>query len=675
MYSYVYSKKKLDLIKRSEECATEIRDEIKDKVDDSLGDSYWRVFKTFILMMGTFNHMLPDGCIWSMCNLLNIEKQSSFNDFIVNKLGPGYCYLLAFPPDKRLVTMSEMCVFPSLKNVLDYGELDLHDFYVDNLQKHSDVTYAHLSLGRPDHSINTNVLFKNMCLKCHSYSYTDYYSFYPIINCKTKHEYDQGNVFTRLVQPEHGKILLGGVMDLFRQGSSSSKRQSIPSRKSKSLTNSQDHGESQVLNFKKSVKGDGIEPDMTRDLFSVPKPEETENMSDHIGNHKTGDMFPYLAVVGNEEESKESRLSRLRAFKSPYGKENKPEMRINGVILDEQEGTILVQHLKDYVDQTKLNRVEARQNKKFKTLETASFKKPYLLITRITGEYVPLMSSTSDYTDLHFTLEDGRLLDHQTIVQSGNLPTNQNGVFELSCDYCVNVKDLSQLSLKYFLARPIMKEGFQWGSISLTVRMSESDTPYLIPKVEAMAIVRTPFTTLEEHDKDPDHADVVFTSGQIEKFREMYKQGDIVDVDQAKQERTKLSSYSKSSLRGGIKGEQASSHLGEQNGWEHLKGMRKPLLPEGEASVSNGSDVDNEDDINVSQFTKDQYEAQQEELRKQFANMGKTTPKKVIKNTSAISSDEVDEFTDSDHSTPVKKLRFQSDEGQAPNTRDVYNFD
>lgn len=415
-----------------------------------------------------------------------------------------------------------------------------------------------------------------------------------------------------------------GLMDLVkgRRASAAGNQKRASHRR---LTESRDHEDGQVLDFRQTVRGDGAEPDMTRELLSVPKSSRIESMVDHLQTHENGDIFPYVSVVGNEEEGKESRLARLRAYRSPYGKENKPEMRINGIMLTETEGMIRVQDLKDYVNKSQLSPLQKKENKKFKSIDGSNFVKPYIQISRITGEFVPLMSSTTDYTDLYFTLEDGRLLDKQVVVQSGKLPTNQNGVFELSCDYCVNSKDIEQVSLKYFLARPIMKEGYQWGSVSLTIRVSESDTPYLMPKVEAMAVVRMPFTTLEEQKKNPDHADVVFTSHQITKFREMYKSGDIADIDEAKASRMQVSSYSKSSFRGVVKSQADETGAASRPGWEHLQGARKPLLPEGEASVSAESDNEDEDLPSGNDFTRAAYEAHQAELREQFRTSSGST--------------------------------------------------
>jgi len=225
-----------------------------------------------------------------------------------------------------------------------------------------------------------------------------------------------------------------------------------------------------------------------------------------------------------------------------------------------------------------------------------------------------------------------------------------------------------------------MKDGFQWGSISLTIRMSESDTPYLIPKVEAMAIVRAPYTTLEEKDRDPDHADVVFTSGQIEKMRELYRSGDIADVDEPKKVRTKKSSYSKSTIRGAPKGDEGPTHIAEEEGWGHLKGMIKPRLEEGVASVSVMSG-DEEDDIDVPQFTREQYQKQQELLRQQFApprseSTEDISEREVLRSSSPASERPLTPMDSVLGNKPVKKLRFSDEEEkhESPDTEDVFRF-
>jgi hypothetical protein len=596
-----------------------------------------------------------------------------FEDAFVHRMGKGYCYLMTVPAWKRLDMFKTLYAWPTVAETLAYLDdcidmkIKLHTWNDDRWDCHFD--YDTLSV---DH----RMVMRAGCKNCGMYSTVNKYSY----DDKRNHVMNSSKGCRELdiVLWSHHEVYTKRVGSSFfslgRKKGNANSRSNRPKSGSKQITNSEDHENKQLLQFKKSVKGDGIEPDMSRELYSVPKPSEVETMVDHLANHKVGDIFPYVAVMGNEEETKDSRMARLRSLKSAYGKSNRPEMRINGVVLDELDGTIQVQHLKDYVDTSILTRVENRQNKKFRPLTESSFKKPYICLTRITGEYVPLMSSTADFTDLYFTLEDGRKLEHATIVQSGKIPSNQNGIFELSCDYCISSKDIDQLSLKYFLARPVMKEGFQWGSVSLTIRLSESDTPFMLPKVEAMAAVRAPFTTFEERTKDPDHTDVVFTSGQVPRIREMYKTGDIADIDEPKTERMKISSYSKSTLRGTVKGESGPSHLGEQDGWEHLSGMRKPLMPLGEASVSANSD--GEPDIDVNMTTKEQYEAHQEELRRaMYVEKDEIRePYSVSDATSSRPMSPEDESGSTPKSIMKKKARIADVMEESPDTKNVFIY-
>jgi hypothetical protein len=429
----------------------------------------------------------------------------------------------------------------------------------------------------------------------------------------------------------------------------------------KAITLGDNHDYAQVVGFQNSANDGKKKTEVSRELLAFPRPAEKETIMDYIKDHTDGDVFPYVAVVGQEEEGKEARLSRLRAFVSPYGKSVKPEMRINGVVLDMLEGDLKIDELKAHVDNKLLGRNQKRQNKAFNITDTHTFNKPYIQIRRITGEYVPLLSGSSDYTDLSFSLYDGRLLENQVVAQSSKIPTSTNGVFELSCDYCIPTKDIREMSLKYELARPIMKEDFQWGAVSLTISICEAENPYVTPKVEAMAMVRMPYTNLEDRKTDPDHKNVTFTASHVSRFKSMYKSGDIADNDEPRVERLKKSSYSKSTIRGVKKSTEGPSHLGGLDGWSQLQDMRRPLVDEAIASLS----VRSTDDVGeIPVETKSSWMANQEKLREQskremlmFKTRNLESSKKkveeVISVTTPISDDEKEVAeSDDDESEP-----------------------
>lgn len=658
---------------------SEIYLQIKQEVVSQTGTAFWDTFEKMVDIGGLIAYDATEAeAVAIIKRHLNIAIDgSTFSDSLVDFMGPGVCYLKAIPRIHRIEAFKELASFPPLWELLARYEDVIKPFFLVSRRQDGVLEYCHLTLNEPWIG-REHVEFNAVCHEC--FANERIRGFRRDFGAQW-HRYECRGWDTNICVNANDNdydLRVGGFLDIFKGGSPGMKEDRRGSRSLKySSKDSTPVSKDDHMSFGKVVKGDGREPDLSRDLFSVPKPEEVETMADHLNNHKPGDVFPYLAVMGNETESKDSRLARLRSFKSAYGKENKPEMKINGIVLDELEGVIQVERLRDYVDQTKLNRMQQRQNKKFKPITETSFKKPYLLISRITGEYVPMMSSSSDYTELCFTLEDGRLLEHQTIVQSNKIPSNQNGVFELSCDYCISVKDLPQLSLKYFLSRPIMREGFQWGAVSLNIQMSESDSPFLIPKVEAMATVRTPYTTLEEKQKDPDHADIVFTSGQVKTFVEMYKSGDIVDVDEPKRERTQRSSYSKSTLRGNIsRGEKSAAHLSEMEGWEHLSSLRRPKLPVGEASVSAASGDDDEVDEFIPPISKQEYEAQQEKMRLQFEKENHE-PLSSEQSEGPASSDSGKERVMTISNNNLKKQTRFNDHAiqlEPPDTKNVYNF-
>lgn len=399
------------------------------------------------------------------------------------------------------------------------------------------------------------------------------------------------------------------------------RNQQESSQGQKSITNSQHHDMAQVLSFANGAHDGTAANDIGRDLFSFPKPEKKETMKDYLNNHNSGDIFPYIAITGKEEETKDNRIARLRAFASPYNKESKPEMRVNGLVLDLLVGSLHIDDLKSHVDNSLLSKAQTKQNKQFKEINTHVFKKPYVHIKKITGEFVPLLSGSADYTELYFSLQDGRLLEHQVVVQSNKIPTNNVGVIEMSCDYCIPTADIKQISIRYELARPIMKEGFQWGTVSLVISVDESDTPYLTPKVEAMAIVRAPYTSMETQQVDQDHKDVTYTAAQIKSFRELYINNDIADNDEPLKERKVQSSYPKSSIRGQQKTVKAPEHLGSLPGWSQMQDSRKPLITADLASVSAASGGD-EDDSPIRNTTISEWEEEQKRMRTAFDQAG-----------------------------------------------------
>lgn len=361
--------------------------------------------------------------------------------------------------------------------------------------------------------------------------------------------------------------------------------------------------------------------DVDRVLYEMPMPENVDALTDLIKIHEKGNKFPYVGIVGSEGETLDARRSRLLSLKPSLGMRNIPEIEVTGCPLIDTEGEFSMASLMRYAVSLDVHPDEAEgpmpvRNKK----KNFAISKQYVHIKSITGLYTPNMSSTSDFCRLWFLLVDNRMVNSGKSGQSNALVSNQEGVMEMSCDYCVPVQDLENFVLGYTLEREILKPGHQWGTVSFYFNIVESDIPYQSSKRDALAVYRMPITTLVERNTNADKSDISFTSRDLVALRQLYKEGDIVDVDEPQKARMKKSNYSKSTLRGMVKGEEIN--VSGRDDWGFMKGSRKPQIEADIASMSNFSGSE-ESDMKTPIQTKLQWEKQQEKLREMQRGEGK----------------------------------------------------
>lgn len=378
--------------------------------------------------------------------------------------------------------------------------------------------------------------------------------------------------------------------------------------------------------------------DMDRTLFEMPQPENVDAMTDLIKLHNDGDKFPYIGIVGGEGEGLDARRARLLSIKPSHNVRNLPEIEVPGCPLIDIEGEFTMKKLMEHAVSS-MDPVQPQSGIMPRTGSHKDFTitKQYVHIKSVTGLYTPNMSSTADFCKLWFSLSDTRMINVSKSGQSNALVSNQEGVMELSCDYCVSSRDLNCFVLAYTLEREILKPGGQWGTITFYFNISESDLPFQTSKRDALAVYRMPITTLLERQTNADKSDISFTSGDINALRKLFSAGDIVDVDQPQQARMKKSSYSKSTLRGAPKGEEMTGGIEDREGWGFMKGSRKPMMQAEVASV----DVDSgdDDDYTPNPTTKAVWEKQQEELRQKMTTPqqdGNDAPEPVLNHKSSL---------------------------------------
>jgi len=328
---------------------------------------------------------------------------------------------------------------------------------------------------------------------------------------------------------------------------------------------------------------------MDRTLYEIPQPNKVDAMTDLIKDHQDGEFFPYVGVVGSEGESSDARRARMLALKPSYNKRDVPEIKILGCSLISREGAFSMDTLMEFA-QTNVDPVPISKFPMPSGDHSPNYvmTKPFAHIRQITALFTPNVSSTANYCNLWMNLIDNRLIDSDKGSQSNVVVSNQESIMEMSCDYCIPRKDLSSFSLSYTLERDVVKPGHQWGTVSFYFSLTESDLPYQSSKVDAMAVYRMPITTLMNRETNADKSDISFTPADIVRLRQLFQQGDIVDVDQPQTARLKTNTYSKSSIRTGPKGKEID--VDGKAGWEFMKGSRVQKVDAGVASVDLSDD-------------------------------------------------------------------------------------
>lgn len=362
---------------------------------------------------------------------------------------------------------------------------------------------------------------------------------------------------------------------------------------------------------------------MDRTLYEIPQPAQVDAMSDLIKDHEAGTFFPYVGVVGSEGESPDARRARLLALKPSLNKRDVPEIKVLGCPLISKEGDFTMKTLMAFAksNQDPIPRSAGPVPSGVHN-QDYSISKPYVHVKQVTILFTPNMSSTSNYCRFWMNLVDNRLIDPDKGSQTNVVVSNQEGILEMSCDYCVSVSDLDSFTLSYTLERDIVRPGFQWGTASFYFSITESDLPYQSSKVDAMAVYRMPITTLMDRKTNADKSDISFTPADITRLRTLYEAGDVVDVDEPQKSRLKTNQYTKSSIRSKPKGEKID--VGNKPGWDFMNGAVRHKIDANIASVDPSDDssvdlpeVDTEAVQRNRRETLERYKKQQEAERSQ----------------------------------------------------------
>lgn len=301
-----------------------------------------------------------------------------------------------------------------------------------------------------------------------------------------------------------------------------------------------------------------------RDLFQYDRPTQEFGMSDLIKDHEEGSTFLYASLTGKEEESMESRLRRLVAYKANVSKVSKTLDNLPVISLHRETEIFPLAPLVD---------------KKGKS---------YVRVADAKVLYAAVVSPNCNFTHVTVGIMDGRLLTNN-MVKKFRATTNLPALGNLRLPYCVPVKDSNQLSLAVSRDHAFLGEGFQWGAIQIEVQLQYFDIPQSFDDEDVVAINRVTRTLLEDRKRDPDFVDISITNADRKKLQELYLQGDLRDETEPNTDKTGMTRYAKSTIASGSKGKKVVSATPE---WSFMDQKRVGLIPADQISVDPSEDGD-----------------------------------------------------------------------------------
>jgi hypothetical protein len=299
----------------------------------------------------------------------------------------------------------------------------------------------------------------------------------------------------------------------------------------------------------------------SRELYKYDAPTQSLGMSDLIKQHNSGERFLYGAVSGRSEETSDSRLRRLINFTPPLHRKIIPYDNLPNIpLFKETENFPLSPLIKKTKDDTR----------------------PYVRIADAVVIYGALISTDSEFTKIHLSIMDNRMLNNKTaktMTATSNIEARAN----LQLSYCFPKAEAEYIALSITRENRFMEEGLQWGVIRIELVLEELAFPIQVDNDPVVATNVYPKTLMEDREIDPDKIDISITNSDRKKLAEIYMEGDIADTTEPVVNRTEAVKYAKSSLAGpkGKKKEIASK--GE---WSFMSNKRVGLTDADNNSVS-----------------------------------------------------------------------------------------
>lgn len=362
------------------------------------------------------------------------------------------------------------------------------------------------------------------------------------------------------------------MLSLFRGKKAQSVDKRVVARKSKK-------GESPFSDIKsrdiKSSEGkvaqDIVLNTADRQLYKYDLPELERGFGDLLDAHGSEGVFPYASITNKPTESYDARMRRLANL----------QPRINQRKMDVPD-FVKLKFFKN-VEEFPISNIILMEGKK---ANRSGY--DYILIKRVSIIFSPLSSFVDTHSDVIVTLMDMRKRTDQA-ARSVVLQDNKQYKAEFALDYCFPKASAEKVSMSFAQEVPTFDTGEQWGACQLFLDLEESDYPQMAPFQDTIGSASLTTSMMEDYKYNPAHINLAIRNNHRGTLQDMYLKGQIADETEPLRDRTKKTTYARSSGTALKKNDLASRRVnvspeGEVD-WSSVNAFTAPEIPEDLASI------------------------------------------------------------------------------------------
>lgn len=241
--------------------------------------------------------------------------------------------------------------------------------------------------------------------------------------------------------------------------------------------------------------------------FSLPKAES--RMDDKIAQARgaTG-PFQYVSVVGYSKLSKSARLDRLFSSRPQVSTKEIPFDKIKPLDLVDRRYEI---SFKDTVGPTFLKNSEN-----------------WIHVSELSCAYSPGTDVYDLAGDIMIGILDDRRIEDK-LAKSQTWNASMSALIDMPLSFCFHKDDSGDVKILVVLSNSNLKVGVKWGSLSVRMTLTTSNTARPVAFESAIGVMEIPQTIMAEHKTNPAHNNMVIDNDDLKAIRKMHRSGRIMD--------------------------------------------------------------------------------------------------------------------------------------------------